>query len=158
MRTEVLYANALRRSTLFIAYAVIALLSSFILAMSGVAGMYLAAFASMETPFSFYEVFQAGFTFFAPVLLLLGIGAALTGWFPRRTNVAWFYLAVSFVILYFGPMLDFPEVIMHLSPYEYMPRLPLEEGAPWSVVAMCVLAAGLFVLGLAGYRRRDLTG
>ena len=158
MRTEILYANALKRSTLFIVYSVIAVVSALILAMSGVTGMYLAAYASMDTPFTFYEVFQAGFSFFTPVILLIGLGAALTGWLPRRTNFAWFYLALAFVILYFGPMLDFPEVVMHLSPFEHMPRLPLEESATWSMVTMSVLSLGLFILGAIGYQKRDLTG
>ncbi len=158
MRTEILYANNLRRWELYAVYAVLGVVSAFILAMSGVAGMYLAATATMDTPFSFYEVFQAGFTFFAPVLLLLGLGAALTGWLPRRTNLAWVYLAVAFMILYFGPMLDFQDVIMHLSPFEHMPRLPLEDSEPWSVVTMSVLSLGLFILGAIGYQKRDLTG
>ncbi|MFW6285207.1 MAG: ABC transporter permease [Bacillota bacterium] len=158
VRTESLYANALKRFSLFGAYMVLALIASFLFAFFGVLGMYLASASVMDTPFTFDEVFQSGFTFYPPVLFLTGISAAIAGWWPRRTSLAWMILAGVFTIDYLGIMIDFPSIIMHLSPFEYMPRLPIEDAKPLNVIIMSVLAAGLFMLGFLGYERRDLIG
>ncbi|MFW6284805.1 MAG: ABC transporter permease [Bacillota bacterium] len=157
-RTESLYALPLRRFSLFGSYMILSLLAALLFAFTGVFGMLMATYSVMDTPFSFFDVFQGGFTFFPAVLFMMGLGAVLAGWWPRRTNLAWIALGVAFVILYFGPMLDLPEFFMHLSPFEYMPRLPVEEARPLNAFIMSGLAAGLFTLGFIGYERRDLIG
>ena len=95
---------------------------------------------------------------YAPgVLVLVGVAVLLTGVLPRLTALAWAGVAITFVIGWLGGLLDLPGWVNGLSPFEHLPLVPVEDltMAPlwWSMV----IAAALFVAGVVGFRRRDLT-
>lgn len=85
-----------------------------------------------------------------------GVAAVLFGWLPRAARAAWAVPVYAFVTGYLGPLLRFPDRMNDLSPFGHVPQLP---AAPmeWTPLAVLTLvAAALVLLGLAGFRRRDL--
>jgi ABC-2 type transport system permease protein len=94
---------------------------------------------------------------YAPaVLTLVGLAVLLDGWVPAWSKVVWAVLGVCFVFGWLGGLLDPPRWTEQLSPFTHTPLVPTEQvtaGAPTVIVLVAVL---LTVLGLVGFRRRDI--
>ncbi|MEU6810396.1 ABC transporter permease [Streptomyces sp. NPDC046831] len=91
------------------------------------------------------------------VWVIGGVAVLLYGVLPRGAPAAWGVAGAVLLIGWVGPALDVPQVVLDLSPFGHLPKLP---GGPmrWGPVgALVVLAAALAAAGLAGLRRRDLT-
>ncbi|MGH2698056.1 MAG: hypothetical protein ACRDJL_02495 [Actinomycetota bacterium] len=82
---------------------------------------------------------------------------ALFGLVPRAVAASWALLSLCVVVGILGRSLDLPEWIMNLSPFEHTPALPAEDLTIAPLGALGALTAGLIFLGLAAFRRRDLT-
>jgi ABC-2 type transport system permease protein len=52
-------------------------------------------------------------------------------------------------------LLDFPQWMRNLSPFEHVPQLGTEVTAA-PLVALLAIAAALLAIGLGAFRRRDL--
>jgi ABC-2 type transport system permease protein len=86
-----------------------------------------------------------------------GLAVLLYGLAPRLAPLAWGVAGAVLLIGWVGPALDVPQVVLDLSPFGHLPKLP-GEGMAWGPVLMLTgLAAALVAGGLAGLRRRDLT-
>jgi ABC-2 type transport system permease protein len=92
----------------------------------------------------------------APVLLLAGIARLLVGIHPRLGSLAWLPLLLAVVVMLFGDVLQIPQWIQDLSPFEHMPLVPLQsfEWGPFLVLAL--LAAALSAAGQVAFARRDI--
>ena len=92
------------------------------------------------------------------VLLTAGAAAALLGWAPRLFGAAWALVVYGVCLRFFAPNLGWPDVLLATSPYNHVPRLPVEEFALAPPVVLTVVAVALGVLGMWGLARRDLDG
>ncbi|TDC58275.1 ABC transporter permease [Actinomadura sp. KC345] len=84
------------------------------------------------------------------------IALALFGLAPRFAGAAWAAVGLFAVVTMFGAGMDLDQRIMNLSPFSHLPKLP---GGPLTAapfVWLLALTAALSVLGLIGFRRRDL--
>ncbi|KAB8188932.1 ABC transporter permease [Nonomuraea phyllanthi] len=90
------------------------------------------------------------------ILLLLAIAMALFGFAPRAIAVAWAVLAYGGFIRFWAA--DLPGWLKALSLFDHIPRMPVERFTLTPVVALTVLAASVALLGLYGFRHRDLDG
>ncbi|WP_432548560.1 ABC transporter permease [Kineococcus sp. SYSU DK004] len=87
----------------------------------------------------------------------LGLTAALYAWVPRAAAaVPWALLAFAAVVGVFGPLLDVPAAVAALDPFDAAPRVPLEDVTAAPLLATAAVAAALWALAFAGFRRRDL--
>ena len=56
-----------------------------------------------------------------------------------------------------GSLLDLPQWVLNLSPFEHVPAIP-SEPMDWAPVAVLVVLAGaLFAVGLAALNHRDMS-
>lgn len=94
---------------------------------------------------------------FVPALWVLsGLVAALFGLVPRAGAVAWAVLAWCTVVGFLGELLGLPQWARNLSPFEHVPRMPV-EGVDWLPLALLTfVAVASTVVGLVGFRHRDL--
>jgi ABC-2 type transport system permease protein len=102
------------------------------------------------------ELLEAALVTVPGILVLVGVTVALFGLAPRATPVVWGVLAMAVVVGVLGGALQLPRWTRQLSPLEHVPKLPAESVAALPLVVLTLLAAGLIVLGLWGFRRRDL--
>jgi ABC-2 type transport system permease protein len=94
---------------------------------------------------------------YAPaVWVLVGLTFVLFGWLPRATTAAWAAVTVCFVIGMFGQLLELPDWLSDVSPFQHVPQVPAADLVATPLVVLAALAAGLVALGLAGLRRRDV--
>ena len=89
-------------------------------------------------------------------LVLGGIGVALFGWAPRFGGLVWAALTVCVLVGWLGEVLQLPDAVVRLSPYDRTPQVPL-VGLDWTpLLVLTAVAVALTAAGFAGLRRRDL--
>jgi ABC-2 type transport system permease protein len=90
------------------------------------------------------------------VWVIGGVAVLLHGLLPRAAVAAWAVAGAVLLLGWIGPALDAPRVVLDLSPFEHLPKLPGGE-MTWGPVGVLVGTAVVLVAGgLAGLRRRDL--
>lgn len=88
--------------------------------------------------------------------VLTGIVVAVFGFAPRLVAAGWAALVGFLLLAEFGPLLEFDQWVMDISPYAHVPKLPGADFTATPMVTLTVLAALLIAAGLAGFRRRDI--
>ncbi|MBT2469579.1 ABC transporter permease [Streptomyces sp. ISL-66] len=90
-----------------------------------------------------------------------GVGAVavlLYGMAPRYAVAAWAVAGASLMLGWIGPALNLPGVVLGLSPFAHLPKLPGGEALDWTpLLTLTGLAALFLAAGLTALRRRDLT-
>jgi ABC-2 type transport system permease protein len=91
------------------------------------------------------------------VWVMAAVGLALFGLAPRLVvGVTWAVLAVVLFVTMFGEALQFSRLLLDVSPFAHLPRLPAAAFTATPVVWLLAVAGALAALGLAGFRRRDV--
>lgn len=91
------------------------------------------------------------------VWTLAALALLLYGAFPKAATAGWGVAGLCLLLGWIGPALDLPQVVLDLSPFGHLPKLPGSEMAWLPVLALTALAASLVAAGLTGLRRRDVT-
>ncbi|OIJ69642.1 ABC transporter permease [Streptomyces mangrovisoli] len=93
-----------------------------------------------------------------PAIWVIGaVTVLLYGLAPRLAPGAWAVAVAVLLIGWVGPALNAPQIVLDLSPFGHLPKLPGVAMRWEPVLALLGLAAALLGGGLAGLRRRDLT-
>ena len=90
-------------------------------------------------------------------LVLGGLAVALFGWLPRLTSIAWAALVLALLLGQLGPLLQFPQWLMDISPFTHIPTVPTQDVGWAPLVVLSLLAAVLILAGVTGFRRRDVS-
>jgi ABC-2 type transport system permease protein len=94
---------------------------------------------------------------YAPALwVFTGIATFLYGVLPRAAAWTWAAYGIVLFLGMLGPLLQPPDWVYDLSPFEQVPHLPAEDLSLLPLVLLTALAAVLTAAGAAGLRRRDL--
>jgi ABC-2 type transport system permease protein len=103
------------------------------------------------------ELTAAGLVMVPAMWLLAGATLLVYGRLPRWSLAAWALVAWVFVAAMFGTLLDLPQWLLNLSPFQHVPALPAASMSWPPIVALTAIAAALIAAGLAALDRRDLT-
>lgn len=90
------------------------------------------------------------------VFVLIGVTVALMGWLPQWSAVAWAALAFVVIVGLLGDLLQIPQWVRGISPFDHIPLLPAEPMQWLPIVALTAIGAILAGIGLFGMRRRDI--
>ncbi|MEE1929876.1 ABC transporter permease [Streptomyces sp. TRM 70351] len=155
-RAEPLLATALSRTRWAGSHLAVALAGGTLLLLLAGLG-FGAAGAAATGDGSLVPALTGAALAYAPALwVTAGVAAALYGWLPQATALAWVMPVLAFVVGYLGPLLQLPQWLSRLSPFGHVPRLPAEPVDWTPLVVLTLLAAALIASGLAGFRRRDV--
>ncbi|HEX6382399.1 MAG TPA: ABC transporter permease [Acidimicrobiia bacterium] len=88
--------------------------------------------------------------------VLIGLAVALFGLAPRAGRAVWGVLAVCFVIGFFGELLDLPNWLTNLSPFEHTPLVPAEDPDVLPLLVQSAVAVMLAATGMAAFHARDI--
>ncbi len=155
LRLEPLLAGALPRRKYLASYALIALGAAAVaMIISGVA-LGLVAAAQDESVSASDVIYQSLVTIPA-VWVLVALGLAAVGAFPRLRIVAWLGVVATFTLSILGPMFKLPERALAISPLHHVPNVtassPDWAGLAWLMAVTVAFATVAFV----GFRRRDI--
>lgn len=155
-RAEPLLATAMSRPRWAAGHVTIALVGS--AAVLLLAGLGLGVAGAMATGDAglLARVLGAALAYVPAVWVTVGVAVALYGLLPRVATAAWIVVVYSFVVVYLGGILRFPDRMRDLSPFGHVPQLPAAEFTIRPLLGLTVLAAALTGAGLVGLRRRDL--
>jgi ABC-2 type transport system permease protein len=152
---ETLLATAVTRTRWIVSHAAIAVAGTvLILAAAGLpAGLIHAAQTSDAGQIG--RVLAAALVQAPAAWVIAGIALALFGLIPRASAVAWGAVALCVLLGEIGPVADFGDWLLDISPFTHVPRLPggAFSAAPLTLTA---IAAAIAAAGLAGFRRRDV--
>lgn len=157
-RVEHLLGRAVSRTRLMLGYVIISAVNGFVMLSVAAIGLWGASTSVMEDPFSFGTIYGAAIVYYPAVLVMIGIVVLLIGFVPRFSSLIWLYVFYSFIVLYFGGLFDFPDWVGKLSPYGFVPGLPVEDMKTAPVIVLAVIAIVFMVAGIAGYNKRDIQG
>ena len=105
----------------------------------------------------FPRVFWSALVQLPAVWVLAGLTVLLFGSAPRLAAAAWGALGLFLLLGELGPLLKLKQWAMDISPFTHVPKLPGAAMRTMPVVWLVVVAAALMAIGLAGFRRRDLS-
>ncbi|WP_033290926.1 ABC transporter permease [Amycolatopsis jejuensis] len=88
--------------------------------------------------------------------VIVAVAALIFGFLPKAASAAWGVAALALLISLFGPVVNAPQALLDISPFQHPPKVPGEAFTALPLVVL--LAVGVVVLGtgLAGWRRRDV--
>ena len=92
------------------------------------------------------------------VWVLASLAVLLFGLAPRYSALAWAGVAAALLVLLVGSAMRLDQWVLDLSPFTHIPHLPGGELTWTPLVALTAVAAAVVAAGLAGLRRRDLSG
>ncbi len=90
------------------------------------------------------------------VWVLAGLAAALIGFVPRFAAAAWGLLGAFLLLSLVGTALRWNDVVLGISPFQHLARLPGGTFAAAPVLWLVLIAAAAGALGLIALRRRDI--
>jgi ABC-2 type transport system permease protein len=99
----------------------------------------------------------AAIAYLPALWVFVGVAALLFGLAPRFATATWGLFALLIVVGAIGPLLELPDWTFQLSPLEHVPRLPVARFDLVPELVLTAIAAALVAIGVAAFRRRDLT-
>jgi len=158
IRTELILATPVSRYKYLAGFACIAFLTPLVLQATLALGMYGVAASILpnpeDLPLSF--LLQANLVYVPAQWVMVGGAIFFVGLLPKATGAIWGYFAFSFLVMFFGRMDIFPAWTENLTPFGWVPLLPVDEITLLPLLALTGIAALLTVLGFIGYRKRDI--
>ncbi|MCL7749463.1 ABC transporter permease [Halalkalibacter alkaliphilus] len=156
--TEHLLSRAVSRTNVMGSYFLLSFVLGFVMVFLAVLGLWSASVSVMEEPISFLVMFKAAMVYMPAIWFMIGLAVLIIGYKPEYTGLTWLYLGYSFLVVYLGGLLQFPEWLGKLSPFGYIPQLPVEEMNFFILFVLSCIAVGFIVIGFIGYKKRDLSG
>ncbi|GGJ71199.1 ABC transporter permease [Virgibacillus salexigens] len=157
-RTEHLLSRAVSRTRLLSSSLIISILVSFVMLSLAALGLWSAGSVSINDGMDITVVYQAAIVYLPAMWVMIGLTAFLIGFLPQVSSWVWGYLIYSFIVVYLGNLIQFPEWMSSLSPFGHIPQIPIEDMNITAVTILTISAIGLMVLGFIGYRQRDIGG
>ena len=155
-RVELILGRAVSRNRLMGSYLLLAFLVSIVMVSMAGLGMGLVGNALMEETLPLSTFYNSAAVYLPAIWVMIGFVALLLGWLKSLTGVVWLYLAFSFIVVYMGSLFQFPEWVEKLTPFGYIPAVPIEEFNFLTAAMLTMIAFIGVAVGLNGYNRRDI--
>ena len=155
-RAEPVLSTAVSKPSWLSSHLAVALIGSALLMSLTGLGLGISASQALGDSEMLWRVLGASLAHIPAIWLVAGIAVALFGLMPRATVLVWVVIAYVGVVGWLGALLRFPDWAINLSPLGHTPLLPAEDMVWTPLVVLTVAAAALILVGLAGFRRRDL--
>lgn len=154
-RVEPLLATPLSRVRMFLAPVGTALLVTgvLILLAGAVVGLFV---ANGDNGVTFGETLLQALATVPAIWAVVGVSVLVIGARPQVAIAAWIGVVASFGLTLLGPTFRLPDWVLGISPFHHIPTVS-SDGATWTgLTVVGIVALALMVVGLVGYRRRDI--
>ncbi|GDY33062.1 ABC transporter permease [Gandjariella thermophila] len=156
LRAEPLLATPVRRLAWAGSHLTVALAGTAVLLAGAGLGAGLAHAAGTHDAGQVGRVLLGALVHAPAAWVVTGVVVAAFGLAPRLVVAGWVALVAFLLLGVLGPVFRLDQWAMDLSPFTHVPRLPGGELSATPLVCLVLVAAALVVVGLAGFRRRDI--
>jgi len=158
IRTELVLSTSVSRYKYLAGYAVIAFATTIVIQVVMALGLYGMGISVLEDPaeLSLGFLLTANLVYLPAQWVMLGVAVLLLGLLPKATGIVWGYFTLSLLLMFFGRMNIFPEWLQYLTPFGYLPQLPIDEINYLTLGLLVIIGAVLTAAGFFFYRRRDI--
>lgn len=156
LRTEHFYSRAVSRTKLISSYYVASIIASILMQLAIALGFV--AVLDTSTTLNTSIIFKATFSFLPAIWLISAIVVLFIGVTTKITNTIWLYIGFCFIILYLKELLQFPDWLNHISVFEHIPKIPIEDFTWTPLIVMTMLAGIISLVGILFYNKRDILG
>lgn len=157
-RIEHLLSRAVSRPILLGSSLAISMIVSLVMLSLSAIGLWATGTIVVDGGLNIKVVFQAAFIYLPAVWVMIGLAVLLIGISPKVSNWIWLYLIYSFIVVYLGNLIQFPEWMSKLSPYGYIPQFPIEDIKWFTILILTGVSFVFMVFGFIGYKQRDMEG
>jgi ABC-2 type transport system permease protein len=88
--------------------------------------------------------------------VVVALAVAIFGLLPGFSAAAWAAGALALLLSLFGPVVDLPQGVLDVSPFQHPPKLPGQAFTATPLVWLLAVTVAALVAGLLGWRRRDV--
>ncbi|MFF1610882.1 ABC transporter permease [Amycolatopsis sp. NPDC058278] len=88
--------------------------------------------------------------------VVVALAVAIFGLRPGFSAAAWAVGALALLLSLFGPVLDLPQAVLDVSPFQHPPKIPGQAFTATPLLWLLAVAVVASVAGLAGWKRRDV--
>ncbi|QDP38961.1 ABC transporter permease [Radiobacillus deserti] len=151
-----LLGRTVSRTKLLGSYFLLAIVNGLVMLSLAALGLWSVGTTMVEDGLSFEMVFGAALSYYPAMLVMISVSVFLIGHYPKRTSFIWVYVLYSFIVLYLGGLFQFSDWVGNLSPFGYVPQLPVEDFSAIPLVLLSMVFIMLTAVGFIGFRRRDI--
>ncbi|GAA1980994.1 ABC transporter permease [Amycolatopsis minnesotensis] len=90
------------------------------------------------------------------IWVVAGAAVLLFGFAPKLSSAGWAVAALFLAISMFGPIANASQVVLDISPFSHIPKLPSAPFTATPLLWLTGVAIAAFVAGLTAFRRRDI--
>lgn len=157
-RAELLLSRPLQRWAWLGGHVLGLVASVLLLCTTAGAALWLGG-AVTTAPLPASDAFSAMFNVVPAVMVFVGLAVLLVGVAPRVTVAGTATAAVAaYVLGLVGPVLEWPDVVVGLSPFHHLAMVPADPVAWTPAVVMTGVGIALAGVGFAAFQRRDVVG
>lgn len=153
-------SRSVSRQTYMASYVAIAILASVLVQCATALGIYSASIMVLpdSSMLTLGYLLKANLVFLPALWIMLGFAVMLIGLFERMIAIVWGYFGFSFFVTFIGRLPGlFPDWLTKITPFGYIPNLPVDEINYGTLIIMSVIATVMIFIGVIAYRRRDIT-
>lgn len=111
---------------------------------------------SGTTDMDIIQLLGAALVYLPAIWVMVGLSLALFGLVPRLTSLSWAALGLFLIINLLADFLDISQWILDISPFTHVPNILVGDTVGWPLGLLLVVAVLLMVIGVFGFRRRDI--
>lgn len=134
----------------------LAVLVGIIVAEHGGIGLYLASAAVMAHPIAVTTVMSVTTAYLPTLLVFASLATLLIAVNRKLLDLAWLYLIASFIVDYLGSLLNLSKIYHQLTPFYWVPRLPVDQMDWRYVCVMGIISLALLGMSSLIYQKRDI--
>lgn len=151
-RLEQILAKSVGRVKLYGSFIVIAVIESIIMEFLLSIGLWAASGGEL----SLGPLLKTGFSYLPAIWVMAGLAVLLVGSLPKLTAVVWAVFGYTFIVMYFGRIMDVPEWAVRITPFGNIPQLPVQEFTIVPLIALTLIAVVFTALGVWRFKERDV--
>ncbi|WP_438313035.1 hypothetical protein [Sporosarcina sp. FA9] len=103
-----------------------------------------------------YDFLSVGYNFLPSILFFIGLASLALGWAPKLGKVIYAYHGYSFILNYFGGILDLPDWFFKTAIQSWIPKMPMKEFDLLIFSTITVISIAMMIVGYLGYNKRDM--
>ncbi|MEV6644747.1 ABC transporter permease [Amycolatopsis sp. NPDC051371] len=88
--------------------------------------------------------------------VVVALAVTIFGLLPGFSAAAWAVGSLALLLSLFGPVVNLPQAVLDVSPFQHPPKIPGQELVATPLVWLTAVAVVALVAGLVGWRRRDV--